>query len=154
MQRSQPQMLGFGTPPERDDSASVGSNRSHHERDGQMEREAQFRDKPTMTPAVSSVRDRGMSLSLNIGAAHGPGPSMASPLQPGNGGSPTYELRPNGHVDYSVGMPRRGITHNNIWARDNDIPMGGLNVGMGMGVMNTITVGGGGGNGSGFAMMM
>ncbi|PFH46451.1 hypothetical protein AMATHDRAFT_82582 [Amanita thiersii Skay4041] len=126
-----------------DDAASVGSNRGHRERDVQMEHDQPFGDKPTITTAVSSVRDR--SGNLNI----------ASPLQQG-GGSPVYELRPNGHGDYTVGVPRRGSAHGTIWMRDNDITMSSLNVGMGMGVgvgMPTVTVGGGG-NGNGFAMMM
>ncbi|KAF8637272.1 hypothetical protein AX17_002938 [Amanita inopinata Kibby_2008] len=159
MQRSQQQMLGhpqYGPPSERDDASSVGSSRGHRERDIQMEREQQYREKPAITPAVSSVRDRSASLSLNIAAAHGSGVPIPSPVHQG-GGSPTYEIGPNGHGDYSVGVPRRG-NHGGMWARDNDMTaMGGLNVGMGMGVgvgMNTVAVGGGGGSGSGFAMMM
>lgn len=99
--------------------------RSHDERE------------PTITPAISSVRNRGGSLNINLGSP---------------GGSPSYDIGNPG--DYGLSVPRRS-THNGVWARESDIGMGALNVGMTMGVgvgMNPVAVGGG--NGTGFAMMM
>jgi hypothetical protein len=64
------------------------------------------------------------------------------------GGSPTYDITNPG--EYTLSIPRRAM-HSGIWARDNDIGMGALNVSMNMG-MNPVAVGGG--NGTGFAMMM
>jgi len=146
--RPQQQMIGhppYGSPSERDDTSSISSNRSH----GDADHEQQFRQKTSIAPAVSSVRDRSGSSGVNMAAS---GASMPSS---GNG---SYELGSGQHGEYAVNMHRRRATHSGIWARDGDIAMGGMNVGIGIGVnvgMNAVTVGGaGGGNGNGFAMMM
>lgn len=128
--RPQQQIIGqhpYGSPPERDDASSVSSNRSHGDRD----REQQYRQKTSIVPAVSSVRERSRSLS-----------------------SQAYELESGPHGEYSINLHARRATHGGAWARDADIAMAGMNVGMGIGGMNPVAVGGGGGNGNGFAMMM
>jgi len=132
MQRAQQQALAhldYGSPSERDDAVSVGSNHSHGgERD--THEQQQYRQNNSMGPALSSVRG---GINVSMPSSHGL--------------SPPFELGPGSHADY----PRR------IWARDGNMAMGGINVGMGIGVgvgMNAVAVGGGGGNGSGFAMMM
>jgi len=99
------------------------------------------REQTTVAPAISSVRNRSGSLNINMGTVHSP--ATGSP-----GGSPTYDITNPG--EYTLSIPRRAM-HNSIWARDNEIGMSALNVGLNMG-MNSVAVGGG--NGTGFAMMM
>ncbi|KAF8634536.1 hypothetical protein AX15_000835 [Amanita polypyramis BW_CC] len=140
----QPQMLGHSTYTERDDASSVTSNRSLGDCDILMEHKPQFRETPSVAPAVSSVRHR--SGSMNIVPVHS---SAGSP------GVPSYDMGSSAHGDFSVNMQRRA-THSGGWVRNDDIA-GGMNIGMGVGVgvgMNPVAVGGGGGNGTGFMMMM
>jgi len=128
--RAQQQVVGhldYGSPSERDDTASVTSNHSHGERDA---REQQLRQSNSLGPAMSSVR----------GGNGGIGVGLSAPFE----------------LDYTANIQARR-PHGAIWARDGNMAIGGINVGMGMGVgvgMNAVAVGGGGGNGNGFAMMM
>lgn len=124
---------------------STGSPVSSHS--GLGFNEAEFyrahdeREKTAITPAISSVRNRSGSMIT----AHSPATGSPS-------GSPTYDITNPG--EYTLNIPRRAM-HNSVWARDNDIGLSALNVGVNMGVgvgMNPVTVGGG--NGTGFAMMM
>lgn len=98
--------------------------RSHDERDSTV-------------PAISSVRNRSGSFNINMGS-----PS----------GSPSYDIGHGNPGDYGLNVASRRA-HNGVWARENDLAMGALNVNMNIGVgMNPVAVGGG--NGTGFAMMM
>ncbi|KAF8328503.1 hypothetical protein F5887DRAFT_897667 [Amanita rubescens] len=118
---------------------STGSPVSSHSglafNEAELYRAHDEREQTTLTPAISSVRNRSGSLNINM--------TTGSP-----GGSPTYDITNPG--EYTLSIPRRAM-HSGIWARDNDIGMGALNVSMNMG-MNPVAVGGG--NGTGFAMMM